>query len=98
MVFFRHGIEDGYKYLNIHGTVLGRFLYAISDGNIGVSIFFVLSGFLITYLILSEINLTQKFSLKNFYVRRVLRIWPLYFAVVAIAFLVFPLLRSLLKI
>lgn len=97
MVFLQHGISRSYKYLNIQGTVIEKFLNAISNGGTGVSIFFVLSGFLITYLILSEIELTGKFSLKNFYIRRILRIWPLYFAVVAIAFLLFPLLSSLLK-
>jgi peptidoglycan/LPS O-acetylase OafA/YrhL len=97
MVFLGHGMSESYKYLNIKDSFIEKFLYAISNGGIGVSIFFVLSGFLITYLILSEIELTDKFSLKNFYVRRILRIWPLYFVVVIIAFLIFPALSILLK-
>ncbi|HXD92278.1 MAG TPA: acyltransferase, partial [Bacteroidia bacterium] len=44
----------------------------------GVSIFFALSGFLITYLLLEEKKI-RPISLKNFYIRRILRIWPLYY-------------------
>ncbi len=63
---------------------------------IGVSVFFVLSGFLITYIILTEIETTGSFSLKDFYIRRTLRIWPLYFAVVIFSFLLYPYLKSLI--
>lgn len=45
----------------------------------GVTMFFVLSGFLITYLLLKEKHKTQNINVKSFYVRRVLRIWPLYY-------------------
>jgi len=48
-------------------------------GKLGVILFFALSGFLITTLLLNEKNRTQHISLKKFYVRRMLRIWPLYF-------------------
>jgi len=44
----------------------------------GVSIFFALSGFLITFLLLKEKEV-KPVNIKNFYVRRVLRIWPLYY-------------------
>ncbi|GHT66178.1 hypothetical protein AGMMS50239_27220 [Bacteroidia bacterium] len=46
-------------------------------GTLGVQLFFVLSGFLITYLLLSEENKTKTISIKDFYIRRILRIWPL---------------------
>lgn len=52
----------------------------------GVSIFFVLSGFLITYLLLAEREV-QKISIKKFYLRRILRIWPLYYLYLVIAVL-----------
>ena len=42
----------------------------------GVRVFFVLSGFLITSLLLKELELTGRISLKNFYLRRVFRIFP----------------------
>jgi len=45
----------------------------------GVTIFFVLSGFLITYLIQLEKEKTNTIAIKKFYLRRILRIWPLYY-------------------
>src|SRR5215203_4032689 len=47
-----------------------------------VSFFFTLSGFLITYLLLEERRRTGDVDVRSFYLRRVCRIWPLYFAVV----------------
>ena len=45
-------------------------------GYIGVDIFFVISGYLITSIILKEMILTNSFSFKNFYIRRIRRILP----------------------
>jgi peptidoglycan/LPS O-acetylase OafA/YrhL len=59
-------------------------------GHLGVVLFFVLSGFLITYLLLAEKKVTQSISIKQFYIRRVLRIWPLYFLLVLLALFAFP--------
>jgi len=50
----------------------------------GVSIFFVISGFLITYLLLVEKEI-QPINIKKFYVRRALRIWPLYYLYFGVA-------------
>jgi len=61
----------------------------------GVPVFFVLSGFLISYLMLKEQSVNNKFSVKNFYIRRVLRIWPLYYLVIIFGFVVFPMIRTL---
>ncbi len=61
----------------------------------GVPIFFVLSGFLITYLIIAEYEQKSFFSIKNFYIRRVLRIWPPYYLVLIIGFVFFPIFRSI---
>ncbi len=55
-----------------------------------VTLFFVLSGFLITYLLLDEKEKHGRISLKKFYLRRVLRIWPLYFLVIFIACSLLP--------
>ncbi|MEO6252908.1 MAG: acyltransferase [Ferruginibacter sp.] len=55
----------------------------------GVTIFFSLSGFLITYLLLAE-KQKQEINIKNFYFRRILRIWPLYYLyLVAVLIVIF---------
>ena len=59
-------------------------------GGLAVQFFFVLSGFLITYLLLQEKEKTQKISLKNFYLRRVLRIFPLYYLLAIIGLYILP--------
>ena len=59
-------------------------------GSLGVIFFFVLSGFLITYLLLKEKSVTQTVAVKKFYLRRILRIWPLYYLIVLLGFLVLP--------
>lgn len=59
-------------------------------GGLGVYFFFVLSGFLITYLLLSEKQKTGNIGIKNFYIRRILRIWPLYYLLAFLGFFVFP--------
>ncbi len=51
----------------------------------GVDLFFLLSGFLITYLLLAERARFGRIDLGSFYMRRVLRIWPLYYICVALA-------------
>ena len=57
----------------------GAFFYR---GAPAVSFFFTLSGFLITYLLLDEERRTGDVHVRSFYLRRVCRIWPLYFAVI----------------
>jgi peptidoglycan/LPS O-acetylase OafA/YrhL len=61
-------------------------------GELGVTLFFVLSGFLISYLLLTEIRMTGSVQIQNFYIRRILRIWPLYFFIVGLAWVVTPLI------
>lgn len=63
-------------------------------GSYGVNFFFVLSGFLITYLLLKEkaSSPSNTISIRSFYRKRVLRIWPVYFATLFFGALVLPLL------
>jgi peptidoglycan/LPS O-acetylase OafA/YrhL len=58
---------------------------AFISGWIGVHIFFVVSGFLITTLMLREHDRTGRISLRNFYLRRIFRIMPLYYLALALA-------------
>ena len=60
------------------------------NGDLGVNFFFVLSGFLITTLLLKEKSENKTISIKYFYVRRILRIWPVYFLTVVIGFFIIP--------
>ncbi|MBA4417148.1 MAG: hypothetical protein C0392_04460 [Syntrophus sp. (in: bacteria)] len=64
-------------------------------GDLGVTFFFVLSGYLISYLLFVEKDLSNGISLKNFYVRRILRIWPLYYLIVVISLFILPHLQFL---
>lgn len=57
------------------------------NGRFGVNIFFVISGFLITSLLLHEESLAGTISIKNFYLRRVLRIFPAYYFLLFFYFL-----------
>ncbi len=59
-------------------------------GHYAVVTFFILSGFLITYLLAQELGHNGKINLKRFYTHRFKRIVPLYFAVFLIAFVLFP--------
>ena len=66
-----------------------------AGGIIGVQFFFVLSGFLITYIILNEKSQTGTLHLKNFFARRILRIWPLFYLIVAVSYAI-PFILGLL--
>ena len=96
MVFLQHGISESFTYLPIKNTIWEKLLNLICNGGYGVNIFFVLSGFLITYLLITEYEFNNKISVKSFYIRRILRIWPLYFLVVAFSFLIYPYLKSMI--
>jgi peptidoglycan/LPS O-acetylase OafA/YrhL len=62
----------------------------LDNGWIGVQFFFILSGFLITTLLLREESRFGKIDLRAFWMRRILRIWPLYYLIVALTFFVLP--------
>ena len=69
--FFSDEFPDNISYSFLHKV--------FKNGDLGVNFFFTLSGFLITYHLLMEEKQYGMFSLKKFYIRRVLRIWPLYY-------------------
>src|SRR4051812_13441937 len=63
----------------------GPFLYL---GEMGVRVFFVLSGFLITTLLLREAKRTGRIDVGRFYFRRVMRIFPAYYTFLGVLALV----------
>lgn len=70
------------------GFILDRF---VREGHLGVNLFFVISGFLISYLLFTEKEQFGRIRIGYFYMRRVLRIWPLYMAVLLLSFIILPL-------
>ncbi len=61
-------------------------------GGMGVTFFFILSGFLITYLMCAEFDKNENIDILFFYFKRIIRIWPLYFFTIIIGFLIYPML------
>ncbi len=78
------------------GTSAGVVKFLFQNGEIGVNFFFVLSGFLITYLLIQEKKLTGKIHVGNFYVRRILRIWPLFYVCILFGLVLYPLLKKII--
>jgi peptidoglycan/LPS O-acetylase OafA/YrhL len=66
---------------DLHGPFGGL----VVGGAFGVDLFFVLSAYLITDLFLREVKTFGNLNVPAFYVRRILRIWPLYFAFLVVA-------------
>jgi peptidoglycan/LPS O-acetylase OafA/YrhL len=62
-----------------HGQILHAILKALEGGVYGVDVFFCLSSYLITTLLFKEFDLLATIDVRSFYIRRILRIWPLYF-------------------
>jgi peptidoglycan/LPS O-acetylase OafA/YrhL len=97
----RHfGSLDGLRALSVVAVIWHHTLghqsglpTALSQGAHGVTLFFAISGFLIVTLLLRERDRDGRVDLRAFYVRRSLRIFPLYFAVLAIYVLAVALLE-----
>jgi len=84
---------DGLRALAVFSVIIyhakipffGKHLF--QGGFLGVDIFFVISGYLISFLILKELKTTNKFSFLNFYERRIRRIIPLLLLVIFVSIL-----------
>lgn len=79
---------DGFRMIAVMAVVLahsgvGSYFFSARHGVAG---FFVLSGFLITWLLLKEYEKTGTVSFKDFYMRRSLRIFPAYYAFLLVSF------------
>jgi peptidoglycan/LPS O-acetylase OafA/YrhL len=84
-----HHVEQFRFLLKRPGSLWGT-VPIYNAGYLCVSLFFVLSGFLITYLLLEEHRVTGTINVRQFYLRRILRIWPLYYLLVFLGFFVMP--------
>jgi peptidoglycan/LPS O-acetylase OafA/YrhL len=91
-VFIFHIIpNDAYFYQSHHflfPAIVPVVCALASSGAYGVDLFFALSAFLITTLLIREEAVRGTIDVRAFYVRRILRIWPLYFFFIAVAALV----------
>ncbi len=81
--------------------IRGSSLYQFYDqhfnlGVVGWDFYMVLSGFLISWIILGEYNLTSKFNLTYFWLKRFLRTWPLYLLMIVVGYILVWASRSVL--
>ncbi len=83
-IFLFHAVIISDKPFFLSGFI--RYLY--SNLPLGLEVFFVLSSFLLTWLGLNEYQKRGNFSFKNYFTRRALRIWPLYFFILFLGFIV----------
>jgi peptidoglycan/LPS O-acetylase OafA/YrhL len=84
-VFVCHTLPfDGALYSRFHLPLPWLWGAIAKSGAAGVDLFFALSAFLITSILLREREETGGISLRRFYLRRILRIWPLYFLLIAL--------------
>jgi peptidoglycan/LPS O-acetylase OafA/YrhL len=70
---------DGLRAVAVGLVILYHFGFSGAPGGLGVLAFFVLSGFLITWLLVKENDARGTISIRNFYKRRVLRIFPAFY-------------------
>jgi peptidoglycan/LPS O-acetylase OafA/YrhL len=83
LVYFHHVLPTA-----LHASLMWRILRAGKEmGALGVCLFFLLSSYLITELLFRERDATGDIHIQSFYVRRILRIWPLYFFILFAGFL-----------
>src|ERR1043165_2844745 len=78
VIFHHSSFMLGEKGAHTHAEKIFQFA-----GSFFLDVFFVISGFLITLILMRELQ-AGVFSIKNFYIRRIIRIWPLYFLVVLV--------------
>lgn len=99
---FQHNYQthiDILRALAVILVILNHLDFALfSGGFIGVDVFFVISGYLITKNIIKEKQLTQKFSFRDFYRRRIIRLAPAFLTVILISSLFFLSVMTPLEI
>lgn len=93
-MFLAHSFHTGYDH--IRTADLYHFINddIFGNGSLGVNFFFVLSGFLITYLLIEEKKFNGQIDIVRFWIRRILRIWPLFYLCIIMGFFIFPFFKS----
>ena len=77
---------DGLRGISVLSVVLYHFFPDIFKGGfIGVDIFFVISGFVISKVLIEEFEINKKISLKNFYIKRIKRLFPAFFLIIFVS-------------
>jgi len=94
-VFFYHSFHTEYSWIKDSSIYKLLKWDVFGNGDLGVNFFFVLSGFLITYLLLEEKKVYGKINVGKFWIRRILRIWPLFYLCVFFGFIIFPILKEI---
>lgn len=89
-IFLYHALRISTKNFFLSDFII----YLYDNLPLAIDVFFILSSFLLTFLALNEYKKKGNFSFKNYFTRRILRIWPLYFFIMIMAFLVFPLIAT----
>jgi len=88
LIFIHHSIPHDptfYTHMGVAPTCAAILSAIGAAGAFGVPLFFLLSAYLVTELLIRERALRGSVDLKAFYIRRILRIWPLYFGFLALA-------------
>jgi peptidoglycan/LPS O-acetylase OafA/YrhL len=92
-VFFHHAFpQTADKYAMLPASVQPWIVALVMGAGWGVDLFFALSAYLITELLIREHQRSQRIDVRAFYIRRTLRIWPLYFLFLTFTLLVVPFL------
>lgn len=95
LVFLHH------SFFTLDSSILNTELFIFfkqvlsKNGNLGVNCFFVLSGFLITFLLFTEHQKHNKIDIPKFWLRRIFRIWPLFYFCVFFGFFIFPMIKKM---
>lgn len=85
-VYFFHAFHPQFD-AGVAGRMLQFFYNSLA---LSIDVFFILSSFLLTWLGINEYKAKGDFSFINYFIRRALRIWPLYFILMLFAFVILP--------
>jgi len=90
LVIWQHAFSNSFNNISDNRIIQTIIDKLTITGGIGVHVFFVISGFLITYLMLQEEKENGKINIGYFYIRRFFRIWPLYYLIMILGIFILP--------